>query len=167
MRRILIAPAITAGIMLLGIAAADACGDKALRIGRGIRFQRTSHPAAVLIYIPSNNLRATQLQSMLKKVGHKSSAVESKDRLSDALESGRYDLVFTDLADAAGLEKQIVTSPSKPVLVPVVSKATKAEVTAAQKQYKYLVKDPHSAEKYLDAIDRALGSRVRLLSKKS
>ena len=60
-----------AGIVLLNIAVAEACGDKALRIGRGVRFQRTAHPAAVLIYIPSNATRATQLQSVLKKAGHK------------------------------------------------------------------------------------------------
>lgn len=167
MRRILIAPAIIAGIVLFGIPAADACGDKALRIGRGIRFQRTTHPASVLIYIPSNNLRATQLQSMLKTVGHKSSAVQSEDRLGDALKSGQYDLVFTDLGAAASLETNIKTSPFKPVLVAVVSEGRKAEVTAAKKQYRYVVKNPHSADQYLDAIEDAMRSRVRLLAKKS
>jgi DNA-binding NtrC family response regulator len=167
MRRILIVPAIIAGIVLLGIPAADACGDKALRIGRGIRFQRTTHPVSVLIYIPSNNLRATQLQSMLKKVGHKSSAVQSEDRLGDALKSGQYDLVFTDLAAAASLETNIKTSPFKPVLVAVVSEGRKAEVTAAKKQYRYVVKNPHSADQYLDAIEDAMLSRVHLLAKKT
>lgn len=167
MRRMVLAGVILTGIVLLNIAVADACGDKALRIGRGIRFQRTSHPAAVLIYIPSNTLRATQLQSMLKRVGHKSAAVQSGDRLNDALKSGQYDLVFTDLAEAASLEKQIVTLTAKPVLIPVVSTGTKAEVSAAQKQYRYVVKDPHSADRYLDAIEYAMRSRVRLLAKKS
>ena len=167
MRRIVLASAIIAGIFVLSFVVAEACGDKALRIGRGIRFQRTSHPAAVLIYIPSNSARASQLQSMLKKVGHKPRAVEGLDRLSDALKSGQFDLVFMDLAEAASLEKQIASSASKPVLVPVVSKGTKAEVIAAQKQYKYIVKDPHSGDRYLDAIDQALRSRVRLLSKKT
>lgn len=166
MRRIVTAVVVLVGSVLLSIAWANACGDKALRIGRGIRFQRTSHPASVLIYIPSNSPRATQLQSMLKKMGHKSAAVQGADRLSEALRSGQYDLVFADLAEAASLEKQIESSPSKPVLVPVVSKGTKAEVTAAQKQYKYFVKDPHSADRYLDAIEQAMRSRVRLLSKK-
>jgi DNA-binding NtrC family response regulator len=166
MRRLVPAIVTIAGIVLFGIGVADACGDKALRIGRGIRFQRTSHPASVLIYIPSNYPRSTQLQSMLKKVGHKSAAVQGADRLSEALRSGQYDLVFADLAEAASLEKQIESSPSKPVLVPVVSKGTKAEVTAAQKQYKYFVKDPHNADRYLDAIEQAMRSRVRLLSKK-
>lgn len=167
MRRIVLASVIIAGLLVFSFAVAHACGDKALRIGRGIRFQRTSHPAAVLIYIPSNSTRASQLQSMLKKVGHKPHAVQGVDKLGEALKSGQYDLVFMDLAEAPSLEKQIATAASKPVLVPVVSQGSKAEVTAAQKQYRYFVKDPHSADRYLDAIDQALRSRVRLLSKKT
>ena len=166
MRRTALAVVIIAGTLLLSIAVVEACGDKALRIGRGVRFQRTSRPAAVLIYIPSNATRASQLQSMLKKVGHKSYAAQGVDSLSEALKSGQYDLVFTDLAAAASLETNIETSPSKPVLVAVVSEGTKAEVTAAKKQYRYVVKNPHSADQYLDAIEEAMRSRVHLLAKK-
>jgi DNA-binding NtrC family response regulator len=167
MRKIILAIVISAAIVLLSIVVANACGDKALRIGRGIRFQRTSHPVSVLIYLPSNATRATQLQSMLKKVGHKSYTVQGADGFSEALHSGQYDLLFTDLAEAARLEKQIGAPSSKPVLVPVVSEGTKAEVTAAKKQYRYVVKNPHSADQYLDAIDEAMRSRVHLLAKKS
>ena len=170
MRRLVCAPVmivIIAGTVLVSIAVADACGDKALRIGRGIRFQRTSRPAAVLIYIPSNTARATQVQSMLKKVGHKSYAVQSVDSLSQALKSGQYDLVMAGVADAASLENQVGAYPSKPVLVAVVSEGTKTEVAAAKKQFRYVVKNPHSAEQYLDAIDDAMRSRVHLIAKKS
>jgi DNA-binding NtrC family response regulator len=152
--------------VFLGIAIVEACGDKALRIGRGVRFQRATHPASVLIYIPSNPTRASQVQSLLKKAGHKSYAVQREDNFSDALRSGQYDLVISDLDVAASLGKQIENSPSRPVLVAVVSDGTKAEVAAAQKQYSHLVKNPHRAERYLDAIEEALRSRVRLLSKK-
>jgi DNA-binding NtrC family response regulator len=167
MKRTALSVVIIAGTLLLSIAVVDACGDKALRIGRGVRFQRPSHPAAVLIYIPSNATRASQLQSMLKKAGHKSYAVQGVDRFSEALKSGQYDLVFTDLAAAASLETNIKTSSSKPVLVAVVSEGRKAEVTAAQKQYRYVVTNPHSADQYLDAIEDAMRSRVHLLAKKT
>ncbi|MDQ5845096.1 MAG: YfiR family protein, partial [Acidobacteriota bacterium] len=119
------------------------------------------------IYIPSNSPRATQLQSMLKKVGHKPYAVEGVDRLNDALRSGQYQLVFIDLAEAAKLEEQIANSASKPVLVTVVSEGKKAEVTAAKKQYRFVVKNPHSADHYLEAIEQAMRSRLRLISKKA
>jgi len=167
MRRIVLATVTIAGVVLLSIPGAEACGDKALRIGRGIRFQRPSQPAAVLIYIPSNSQRATQLQSMLKKVGHKSYAAPGADKLSEALRSGQYDLVLVDFAEAAGVEKQIGTSSSKPVVIPVVPNGTKAEVAAARKQYGNVVKNPHSADQYLDAIETAMRSRVRLLAKKA
>ena len=167
MRRLVCVLVMIAGTFLVSVAVADACGDKALRIGRGIRFQRSSHPAAVLIYIPSNATRALQLQSMLKKVGHKPYAAQGVASLSEALKSGQYDLVFTDLAAAASLETNIKTSPSKPVLVAVVAEGRKAEVNAAQKQYRYVVKNPHSADQYLDAIEDAMRSRVHLIAKKS
>jgi DNA-binding NtrC family response regulator len=167
MRKNVVAVLIIATLFLLGIAVAEACGDKALRIGRGVRFQRTTHPASVLIYIPSNPTRASQVQSLLKKVGHKSYAALQENNFSDALRSGEYDLVLSDLDVAANLGRQIENSPSRPVLVAVVSEGTKAEVAAAQKHYSHLVKNPHSADRYLDAIDEAMRSRAHLLSKKA
>lgn len=167
MRASLLSSLLISGIvLLLGIAVAEACGDKSLRIGRGVRFKRTSHPVAVLIYLPANATRATQLQTVLKKVGHKTNSVQGAGAVSEALRSGQYDVIFTDMATAATLESEIQTSPSKPVLVPVVAEGTKAEVTAAEKQYKCFVKNPHNAERYLDAIDEAMRSRVHLLTKK-
>ena len=172
MRRIILALGIVAGVYLSSITAADACGDKSLRIGRGVRFQRTAHPAAVLIYLPSNasaiaSARAPKLQSFFKTVGHKSQTVQGADMLSEALKSGRYDVVLTDLTEAANLQKQIDTAASKPVVVPVASKETKAEVAAARKQYGYIVKDPRSGDEYLDAIEGAMRSRVRVLQRKA
>ena len=154
-------------IVHMAVLPIHACGDKALRIGRGIRFQRTSHPLAVLICFPSNLIRASQLQAFLKNVGHKPYSVETADRASTALRSGQYDVIFTDLASAASLQEQISASASKVVLVPVVSEETKTEVAAAQKQYKCFVRNPHSANRYLDAIDQALTSKVHLLPKKA
>ncbi len=166
-RRLIFALGLMSAIALFGIVTADACGDKSLRIGKGIRFKRPSHPVAILIYIPSNAARATQLQSVLTKVGHKPDSVQSVNAVTEALKSGQYDVVLTDLVAAAGLETQIAASPSKPVLVPVVSEGNKTEVSAAQKQYKCFVNNPHIVERYLDAIDEAMRSKVHLLTKKA
>ena len=163
MRRTFFVAAFVSALLVTNIPIIRACGDKVLRIGRGVRFQRTSHPAAILIYIPSNSDRATQLQSMLEKAGHTSYKAQDVAALRTALMSRRYDVVFTDLAEAAGLEKQIETLSSKPVVVPVVSKETKAEISMAKKQYSFLVTHPHSGDHYLDAIDEAFRSRVHLL----
>lgn len=171
MRRIILALGIVASVYLSSITAADACGDKSLRIGRGARF-RTAHPAGVLIYIPSNAPagvagRTAQLQSILTKVGHKSQAIQDMDKLNQALKTGQYEVIFTDLTEASGLQKQIESSPSKPVVVPVASNETKAEVAAAKKQYRYIVKDPRNGEEYLEAIEQAVRSRVRVLQRKA
>ena len=166
MKKVICAVLVFAGVFLPGLSTVDACGDKALRIGRGIRFRRISQPAAVLIYIPSNETRAAQVQSLLKKVGHKPHAVKGLENFNNALNSGKYDLVLSDLGVAAGFAKQIENASSKPVLVAVVSEGTKAEVAAALKNYSNVVKDPHSAENYLDAIDKAVRSRAHLLAKR-
>jgi len=167
MRRMAFGLAVLSGIVLLSIPVVHACGDKALRIGRGVRFQRTTHPAAVLIYIPSNPTRASQVQSLMKKVGHKSYAALQARDFSEALNSGQYNLVFGDLDVATNFGRQIENAPSRPVLVAVVSEGTKGEVAAAKKQYGHLVKDPHNAERYLEAIEEVMRSRVHLLTKKA
>ena len=166
MRRIILVLLMLAGIALLNVEFVNACGDKALRIGRGIRFRRTSHPSAVLIYIPSNVTRSTQLESLLKKIGHKTYAASGTNDLNVALTSGNYDLLFTDVASAPSIEKQMQSSPYKLILIPVVANGKKAEVAAVQKQYRYVVKNPHSGDHYLDVIDEAMRSRVRLIAKK-
>jgi vacuolar-type H+-ATPase subunit F/Vma7 len=165
MRRTLTSLVIVSGMFLVSLAAVNACGDKALRIGRGIRFQRAVNPKSILIYIPSNVTRASQVQSLLKKVGHKPYWAQSDNNLSEALKSGKYDLVFTDLGVAENLRHQIDNSSSKPVLVAVVSEGTKAEVKAAQKQYNNIVKNPHNAVSYLEAIEVALRSKPQLSKK--
>src|SRR2546430_12897474 len=129
MRKAITTLTLVAGISLLSIAVADACGDKLLRMGRGARFQRSMHPATILINLPSiasatASTRAPQLQSFLKKAGHKSRVVQGADRLSEVLLSGQYDVVLTDLAEVAGVQKQIESMSSKPSIVPVIFKST-------------------------------------------
>jgi len=166
MRRITIVFVIALGISLLSIAVADACGDKLLRIGRGARFQRSLHPAVVLIYLPSTapaeaSTKAPKLQAFLKKAGHKSSIVQGADRLSQALGQGQYDIILTDLSEIAGVQRQIEGSASKPILVPMIFKGTKADVAAAKKHYRCVVKNPNDGDEYLDAIEEAMRLRMR------
>jgi hypothetical protein len=160
-----------AAMLLLNLTAAFACGDKSLRIGRGVRFQRTQHPASILIYIPStapgNVARVEPLRTLLKKVGHKSArTVIGVDQLDAALQSGNYDLVLSSLTEAGGLQSHIASSQSRPVLVPVApSKAPKTEVRAAERQYKYIVKDSGNPEQYITAIEQAMKVRQGVQAK--
>ncbi len=104
----------------------------------------------------------SKVQSFLKRSGHKPRVVQGIDGFGGALDSGQYDLVLTDLSDVPGLQKQIDISSSKPLIVPIAIKATKAAVTAAKKQYRCLVKNPDDGEEYLDAIEAAMRLRGRM-----
>ncbi len=163
MRRIIIALVLAAGTLLMSIAVADACGDKLLRIGRGARFQRSVHPASILIYVSAGAplTAPSKVQSFLKRAGHKPRVVQGIDGFGGALSSGQYDLVLTDLSDVSSLQKQIQISSSKPSIVPIAIKASKAELTAAKKQYRCLVKNSDDGEEYLDAIEAAMRTRAR------
>jgi hypothetical protein len=166
MRRIVLVYGIVTVILLLNLTAAFACGDKTLRIGRGARFKRTGHPAAVLIYIPSDASanaieKAPRLQSFLKKYGgHKARVVQGTDRLTEALDSGQYDVVLSSLGEALKVQKQIESFASKPAVVPMILKGTKAEVAVAQKQYRYIVKDANSGDDYLETIEEVMKSKT-------
>ena len=173
MRRAMLAFSIVAGMCLLSIAPADACGDKTLRIGKGCRYQRTMHPVGVLIYLPASTPEATEFQSLapelqkvLKRQNHKARTIRGADTLGEVLSSGQYEVVLTDLAEAETVQKQIDNSRSKPVIVPVASRETAAQVAAAHKQFKYIVKNPKSGDQYLEAIEEAMRSRMRILAKK-
>ena len=167
MRRMTITFVIVLGISLLSLAVANACGDKLLRIGRGARFQRSMHPATVLIYLPSSapadeSTKAPKLQAFLKRAGHKSNIVQGGDRLNQVLGSGQYDVVLASLTEVASVQQQIEASPSRPVVVPMIFNGTKADVAAAKKHFRSVVKNPNDGDQYLDAIEEVMRSKMRV-----
>lgn len=143
-----------------------ACGDKLLVLGRGVRFQRAYaavHPASILIYRPGASAVAKDVKefdSTLKDAGHKLQTVGDPASLADALAKGRFDLVLVDLAQAGAVASQVEASASKPRLVPLSFKATKADVAAAKQRFGSLLNIPSRSGEYLATIDRAMDSRV-------
>jgi hypothetical protein len=162
MRKILLALALLAAALPFGLPEAQACGDKSLRLGRGVRFRRTANPASILIYIspdasPDAVSKAPRLQSFLKKVGHRSRVVQGEGQLGEALGSARYDIVLSSLDEAAGLQSRLESSATRPALVPIVFKGSRAE---AARQYRFVVKNASSGEDYLEAIEGAMKTRA-------
>ena len=158
-------PLILLGLLLVGTIG-WACGDK-LMLVMGARYGQLKpvHPAAILAF-PGNSASATlirglQSQSVLKKAGMRFQVVEDNAGLDNALKTGKYDLVITDVTDASGLTREVSTAASKPLLLPVAFKATKLEQSEAQKKYHCLMKAPGSAENYLDAIDHAMEWKLK------
>jgi hypothetical protein len=143
---------------------ANACGDKTMRVGGGLRFlqdRARKNPSSILIHapaLPSGN--ASRLKDFLKIVGHKVNTVDNVVHIPDALKAGHYDLVITNLAVAADLQRQVASVSPKTVVVPVTFKPTPEEATAVR-QYKIFVKNPEYAEDFLKAINQVMKARSK------
>jgi hypothetical protein len=152
--------------LLLMAAVAWACGDK-LMLVMGARMSQINpaHRAAILAY-PGNAasaklIRDLQLQPAMKKAGHRFQIVEDPMGLDNALKAGKYDLVMADVANASEVSQHMSSGPSKPVLLPVAFKASKAEQSDAQKKYHCLLKAPSDPDNYLAAIDQAMEWKLK------
>src|SRR5579864_8744015 len=143
-------------ISVLWCASVDlgACGDKFLRVGRSARFRRYAavHPAAILIYKPAHATRAgiEELKALLVQAGHRPEAIDSGANIASALAAARYDLVIADYTDAVQIRSALGTASSKPDILPILYKPTKAVEAEAEKQYACLIK-PHEMTKF-DAL---------------
>jgi hypothetical protein len=167
MKRLTVALAAVAGVFLAATPLL-ACGDKFVVLGRGVRFQHVhaaKHPASILVYMnPGSRVaqaeKEFQLQAMLKLAGHKPVAVEGAS-LAQALSSKSYDVVLADLGDAATLEQEVTSVPSKPVVVPVLYNPTKADLAAAEEKYSCVLAASKKNRNLLDVVDEVMSSRHR------
>jgi len=152
--------------LLLGGTIAWACGDK-LMLVMGSRPSQINplHPAAILVY-PGQSASATLIRGLasqpaFRKAGYRFQLVEDSAGLDNALKAGKYDLVVADVSNASELTQEVSSASSKPVLLPVVFKASKEEQSAALKKYHCLLKAPGNTGNYLDAIDHAMEFKLR------
>lgn len=167
MRKVVATLAVVAGVSVF---ATDllACGDKFVVLGRGVRFQQihaAKHPASILVYMSPGSQVAQadkefQLQAMLKLAGHKPVAVEGQE-FTRALSSKKYDLVLADLPDAAKLEREVSSAPSKPAVVPVLYNPTSAELATAEEKYSCVLKASKKNRQLLSVLDEVMQSRHR------
>ena len=157
-----------AAVVLQHAGSAQACGDKFVLLGRGVKFQRAYaaiYPASILIYAQPQRhaakaIRDPRLQSDLKQAGHRVSLVDSETALARALASERVDLVLTDVADADHTATQSASSPSKPIVLPVMYEPTKEEVKRIEARYQCRLKSSDKADRYLVTIDDAMKVRA-------
>jgi hypothetical protein len=166
MRKLLI----LAPFFLMG-AAAWACGDKLMLVMRVRLAQlKLGRPVAILAYaqrdLPSSALiRQMQLHPAVKKAGHRFQFIEDTAKLDDALKAEKYDLVLADVTVADQLSQRVRSSPSRPVVLPVSYKNTKAEDSATQKKFHCLLKAPSDSEQYFEAIDQALQWKAKAFAR--
>lgn len=146
----------------------NACGEKFLQVGRGARFRAYAaiYPASILVYAhgapgASTVIRDRGLQASLKAAGHTLTMVEDEQLLEQALKSDKFDLVLADAADATSLERKAQLSPTRPTVVPVMYKPTKAEAEALEKQLNCRLKASDRSDRYLTVIDDAMKARAK------
>lgn len=147
--------------------AVDACGDKFLLVGRGVRMQRAYaavHPANILIFArPSTSanaaIRDPQFQKSLRQAGHSVSAIEDAGLLDHALKASSFDIVLADLTEAPTVEPLVATAPShpKPLYVEYPSAASKPDLKS---QFVCELKASDRAIKFLDRIDDEMKARA-------
>jgi len=148
---------------------AQACGDKFLVLGRGVRSQRAagaSHPGSILVYLdPKGHLpeamQAMRLETHLKLAGHKIRSVETHTELEAALASGHYDIILADISNMRALESDVRSSPASPALLPVIYNPTGEELAMAERQYACVMKSPSKKQHFLAVIDDAMVLRLK------
>jgi len=160
--------ALVASILPSAWSAADACGDKFLLVGRGPKFQRAYaaiYPGNVLVYAHAHPgstaaIHDVQLQKDLKQSGHRVVVVEDRGLFEQALQSGGFDIVLADVADAPALDAKVAASPSSPTVLYVMDRLEKAQADALQQQYHCQLKASDKPNCYLTIIDDAMKTRV-------
>jgi len=165
MRRRWLASVMTLAIVVAIGADLLACGDKFLRVGRSARFRgyASVHPSSILVYAPRWTPHAvSEFEQMLKRGGHTPVTITTAAQLTQAFGAGKYDVVITAYQDTAAVSKQIETLPSRPAMLPLVYKPTKAEEAAATATYRCILKpEKMTPFQALEEIDRLIDLRAR------
>ena len=135
----------------------QACGDKFLVIGRGVRrIPHAAHPASILLYMNADSqlpkaARDLKLEASLKQAGHSVAVAGNPARLQEQLGTGRYDLVIADLADA----RTIHPDGPRPLIVPVAYHASSTELARGRDEFGRVVEAPQKGVAFLSLIDEA------------
>lgn len=161
-------PFVVGAMLLSSATTASACGDKLMLLVGTARFRQvygSSHPASILAYTHADSAVANVIQALerqpdLQRAGHKFFVVKDSAELEQALKTGRYDVLLVDIGDAQQLMQRARSAPSRPTILPVISKSNHAEA-AAGKTFHSVLKAPDSSRHYLSAIDDALETRIK------
>lgn len=145
---------------------AQACGDKFLMVGRGVKFQRayaSVYPGKLIIYAqpstdPKASIRDPQFHKALRQAGHAVSVIEDWTLLEQALRTISADVILVDVAEAERLQGALSSSTTHPdalyVAFPSIARAP------ATKQFICKVKSSDRPMRYLDAIEDLMKARA-------
>jgi hypothetical protein len=168
MRKMTLLLVLGAVVFLGGAPAAFGCGDKFVVLGRGVRFGRAyaaKFPGSVLIYVnPASHMpvamKEFRLETMIRAAGHKTRVVESTGDFEQAMSSGKYDIVLTDIGDGAEAQNRATSASLKPTVIPVLYKPTPADLEGVEKKYGCLIAPASSRRSdLLPVLDKAMQNR--------
>jgi hypothetical protein len=138
---------------------AEPCGDKFLRVGRGARYQRgyvAVHPACILLYADPHaavSPALRELESALRRAGHKPTIVEAPAGVVPALTTGHYNIILAGLDDVALVEAEARKAPVKIDVLPVLHAPSATVRAMAQKSYHCVAEAPGKKTDVLAEID--------------
>jgi hypothetical protein len=171
MRRLAVLSLVVVAAALQATQVLEACGDKFLIVGRGVKFQRAYaavYPANILLYTAVSSskasvMRDTKFHNALKSAGHQVTLSESDAALKSAVKSGSFDLILTDISQVANLGAPADVSASKSIVLPVVvDKPTKDQVALCERLLPNCkLKGSSKATSFLEVIDDAMEVRVK------
>ncbi len=147
---------------------AGACGDKLLFLGHGVDFATFAghHKASVIAYVPatlpqSAAISDPEFHTALRKAGHKLRLVQEKDVLTEAVQSGRYDLVLVDDQDAPAVEQQVTAAAVNTIVMPVVYEGAAQSNPPGGAHLDCVRKVSGKNRDCSSAIDKALKSKLK------
>jgi hypothetical protein len=166
LRIVLVALALIAAVPALH-SVVQACGDKFLMVGRGVKFQRayaSVHPGKLIIYArpstdPKAAIRDPQLHKALRQAGHAVSVIEDWTLLEQALKSVPVDLVLVDVGESDRLQPLMASSATSPEALYVAFPSETR--SAAAKQIACKLKSSDRPLRYLDEVENAMEARAR------
>jgi hypothetical protein len=176
-RYLLVSILAAAAVVVQNPALLEACGEKLLVLGRGIRFQsrHTPRAASVVLYLPQTGtgrpLADPNLETALHEAGHAVRAATTIADLESALRSGSYDVVLANITDAPELgrvqsviERNAVVLPAVylvPPSTPTAKPQAKADREAASKAFGVVVEVPGRPGHYCAAVDKAMELKLK------
>jgi hypothetical protein len=149
--------AFTAGLVMslsLIPLAAQACGESLFRVGRGVayRAQTAPLPGNVLVVGPTEESKA--LAQQLTAAGHHVEVVDTRDKIAEALHSGKYDVVLASFNDRELVAAGTANVEKPPAYVPVTTEKSQ-EALASQSYERHLSADDDFTQ-FLRVIHKTL-----------
>ena len=128
MQRLVLVASVFVFAVLLIKPDSQACGNKILVGGHGVRYRlmRAKNAASVLVFNNSSlgadsRIKDSKLYSALKTAGYNFSIATDLNQFEASLTSNKYDLVIADESDLADLRRAVQAAPSNPRLIPILT----------------------------------------------